>query len=497
MYQSIQNGSVLFLSPRKTSPIGKQGKPVQKLRTNVSLPALTILGALEATGFVTHFIDVAAEAPDRIKKLNNHVLANGLSDDETVKRILAIQPKFVLISSLFTFDQAVVDSLVIKLKQKLPSNSYVILGGTHASTKPAWHFEDSSPDIIVIGDGEETIVELLQELNVSKPDLARIPGIAYRDNQGNMHLTEARKRITDINLPWAYETVLKSSNGHTRYFDKHGRKSPVYYSDTIGDESPCFTLFGSRGCKGACKYCTTSWKYHSRTVHMGASALYNQFLVMRRDYNVRVFANQADAFGIHVEDIKFLEKIKNYRRSTGDHNFILNNPNAFYLNLFFSQNKRNSINIKLIELLATTGFNVITLAIETFNQHYNDKIDWKEIDREQVIELCKVIKQYGMKVEIYLMCCFPEQTIEEFQLDLKMAERLLPVTDQISWNWLSLLPGTKYYEQYIERPGKEMEYRHIIKDGYGCYNPLESLNFSEIPIDYFKDALVPYGQAWI
>lgn len=497
MSQLIKSGPVLFLSPRKTSPLGEQGEPVQKLRTNVSLPALTILGALEASGFDTHFIDVAAEAPDHVEKLNNHIVANGLSDEETVKRILAIQPKFVLISSLFTFDQGVVDSLVVKLKRQLPNNAYVILGGTHASTKPVWHFEESNPDVIVIGEGEETIVELLQELNVSEPDLARIPGIAYQDSHGNMQITEPRRRLTDINLPLAYETVLKSSSEHTRYLDKHGRKSPVYFSDTIGDDVPCFTLFGSRGCKGFCKYCTTSWKYGRKIVHMGAEALYQQFLAMRRDYDVRVFTNQADAFGVHIEDIKFLKKVKIYRQSTGDHAFILNNPNAFYLNLFFRQNKTNEINVEFIELLAAAGFNVITIAIETFNQRFNDKVDWQVIDREQVIELCREIRLHDMKVEIYMMCCFPKQTREEFELDLKMAERLIPVTDQISWNWLSLLPGTKYYEQHIERPGKEKEYRRIIKDGYGCYNPVEVLNLSEVSINSFKDALVPFGQAWI
>ena len=149
------NCPVLFLSPRKTSPLNEQGKPVQKFRTDVSIPALTILGVLEASGFETHFIDVAAEAPEHIEKLINHIIANGLSDDETVRRIVAIQPKFVLISSLFTFDQGVVDSLVRELKKTLPNDIYVILGGTHASTKPEWHFEEANPDVIVIGEGEE------------------------------------------------------------------------------------------------------------------------------------------------------------------------------------------------------------------------------------------------------------------------------------------------------------------------------------------------------
>ncbi|HHT9122669.1 MAG TPA: B12-binding domain-containing radical SAM protein [Candidatus Wunengus sp. YC63] len=497
MSQCANNKAVLFISPRKTSPVCEDWKLVQKLRTNVSVPALTILGVLEAAGFETHFLDVTTEAPAHIEKVNKQIVANGLSDEETIKRAVAIQPKFILIPSLFTFDQEVVDSLVRAIKKALPNNVYVVLGGTHASTKPEWHFEESDPDVIVIGEGEATIVELLKELSAPEPDLARIRGIAYRDSKGGIRKTEPSGRLMDLNYPWAYETVIMTPDCRIRYLDRHSRKSPIYFSEVTGDNAPCFTFLGSRGCVGTCKYCTTSRKYDRRILHMGAESMYRQFLKMRRDFNVSVFTNQADAFGVHAEDIRFLEMVQDYRQSSGDHSFILNNPNAFYLWSFFRGYRYNELRHDFLDLLSGSGFNVITLAVETLNQRFNDKVDCQLFSPKKIVELCQEIHLRGMKIEIYMMCCFPEQTYEEFAKDLKLAERLRPVTDQISWNWLSLLPGTVFYEQNIEQTGKEQAYRRIIRDGYGCYNPVEELNLSEVPINYYKEALAPYGQAWI
>lgn len=494
---ATNHSSVLFISPRKTSPIGEDGEPVQKLRTNVSLPAFTILGVLEAAGFETHFLDVTTETPEHIEKLNKQKFANGFSNDETVKRVVAIQPKFILIPSLFAFDQEVVDSLVRAIRKVMLNDVYVILGGTHASTKPEWHFEESDPDVIVIGEGEITIVELLKELSSPEPNIARIRGIAYRDGQGRIRKTETRGRLVDLNHPWAYKTVLMTPDCRMRYLDRHSRKSPIYFSEITGDNAPCFTFFGSRGCVGTCKYCTTSRKYDRRIVHMGAESMYRQFLKMRHDFNVSVFTNQADAFGVHDEDMKFFEMIQKYRQSSGDHSFILNNPNAFYLRLFFRGYQYNEFNHDFLDLLSGSGFNVITLAVETLNQRFNDKVNYQLLDPEKIFELCQEIHLRGMKTEIYMMCCFPGQTYEEFERDLKMAERLRPVTDQISWHWISLLPNTAYYEQYIERAGRELAFRRIIREGYVFYNPVEQLNFSEVPINYYKEALAPYGQAWI
>ena len=489
----VMNNSVLFISPRKTSHIA-QGKSVQKIRADISVPAFTILGALEEAGFKTYFIDaVADDLSEHTELINKNIIAKGIPDKKIVKMIKNIQPKFILITSLFTFEQHIIDSLIAAIKKEL--DICVIVGGTHASEKPEWFFEKNiSPDIIVIGDGEETIVELINELNSSKPNLSYINGIVYRDNQGNIKRTKPKNRLTDLAKPWAYKTVLVKPDESMRYKNSQGKKHPLYSAKLSDDKAMNFTLYGSRGCVGNCKYCTTSRKYHQKIAHVGANFMYQQVLKMRNEYNICVFTNEADAFGTNNEDIKFLKMVQRYRHLKNDYAFVLNNPNAFYLRTFFTKNGR--LNTNFLDLLIGAGFNIITLAIETFTQRFNDKINWKSINIEQIIELCQEIKSRGIAIEIYMMCCFPGQIHSEFAKDLKMAEKLFPIVNNISWNWLSLLPGTVYYKQYIKNTGKEQLYKKAILNGYGWYDAVPELHLTKISIEYFRNALAPYGQSW-
>ena len=151
---------VLFIAPCKASAVGKNDKPVQKLRDNISLPAMMVLGSLDASGFETHFMDLTTEDCKHQWMVGEHLLAYGLSSNNTIQRIAELKPRFVLITSMFSFEYMLVDELVKAIKKKLP-DTYVILGGIHASAKPEWHFEKSEPDFIVIGEGERTIVELI------------------------------------------------------------------------------------------------------------------------------------------------------------------------------------------------------------------------------------------------------------------------------------------------------------------------------------------------
>src|ERR1035437_9780260 len=104
------------------------------------------------------------------RKATSHsrIAGYGLSDRAVLERVAALQPKYTLLTSMFTFEQVLVDRLVRAIKGTLPRVT-VILGGIHASVRPEWHFEESNPDFIVIGEGEKTIVELLRELEKPEP----------------------------------------------------------------------------------------------------------------------------------------------------------------------------------------------------------------------------------------------------------------------------------------------------------------------------------------
>ena len=63
----------------------------------------------------------------------------------------------------------------------------IIWGGIHASLLPEQTLENPYPDIVVVGEGEETFLELVKALESGSP-LSNVSGICYKEN-GKIHHT--------------------------------------------------------------------------------------------------------------------------------------------------------------------------------------------------------------------------------------------------------------------------------------------------------------------
>lgn len=108
-------------------------------------------------------------------------------------------------------------------------NAFVIVGGIHISTLPSSLSEYM--DVGVIGEGEETIIELIEAISPQSTvsGLKNIKGIIYREN-GNIIQTEKRPFL-DVN------------------------KIPHPDRSLIDDKNNCL-IFSSRGCPYNCFYCS-------------------------------------------------------------------------------------------------------------------------------------------------------------------------------------------------------------------------------------------------
>jgi anaerobic magnesium-protoporphyrin IX monomethyl ester cyclase len=160
------------------------------------------------------------------------------------KLLMDRKPDIVGISSFTrTFGAAKRIAADIKKHADIP----VIIGGHHISALP--DNLDKNMDAGVIGEGENTLIELIKLYNsgsVNSDSLAAIDGIVYRNEQGELIRTRSRGLISDLDiLPLPYRTIVSGVNG--------------YWQQSI---------FTSRGCPFRCKYCAISefWdkiRYHS------------------------------------------------------------------------------------------------------------------------------------------------------------------------------------------------------------------------------------------
>ncbi|HKW26531.1 MAG TPA: radical SAM protein [Terriglobales bacterium] len=103
---------------------------------------------------------------------------------------------------------------------------------------------DAGADVVVIGEGELTLEELLPALREDSPvGLHRVNGIAFRLPDGNIHVTPPRGQIANIDLqPWPAREAVDIDQYVTTWRTYHGQGS--------------VSLITARGCAYRCRWCS-------------------------------------------------------------------------------------------------------------------------------------------------------------------------------------------------------------------------------------------------
>lgn len=161
------------------------------------------------------------------------------------------QPLLIGLTSTTPFFHAV-QSTSRELKQRLPG-VYLVLGGAQASAAPRQCL-DACPelDAVVVGEGEETLVDLARALERGERNPV-IPGMISRGRPTGFR---PRPLITDLDrLPFPDWSL----------YDYAGYE-PVF-SHRLGEPAHLFQVQASRGCPNQCSFCFNifgdSWRLKS------------------------------------------------------------------------------------------------------------------------------------------------------------------------------------------------------------------------------------------
>jgi len=217
-----------------------------------SIPlGLANIGAiLETNGYQVSIVDALAEGLNVVKKTKKYTRV-GLSQEDLIKKINYYKPDIVGISTMFTAYSSDAHDLA-KLVKKVSPKTLIIFGGAHASILYKTVLQDKNVDLVVVGEGEETILEVVKKID-QKKDLKNISGIAIRDKQSKIILNPRRQPIIDLNsLPLPARHLLPMD---------------IYIKDCLENKnsytmrSPWTTVVTSRGCPNNCIYCAvpTIW----------------------------------------------------------------------------------------------------------------------------------------------------------------------------------------------------------------------------------------------
>lgn len=162
-----------------------------------------------------------------------------LTNEEALRKIQLANPEIVGIYSMFSMKQQ-----SIELARLLRKNCGILIaGGPLPTLAPEDFLRDF--DAVVVGEGEETIVELVNGIE-GNLDLSGISGIAYRERgRGEVRITPSRPVVQDLD-----DVSFPSRD----LFENQAYKD--YYSKKFG--YTVTSMITSRGCPFNCDFCSRS-----------------------------------------------------------------------------------------------------------------------------------------------------------------------------------------------------------------------------------------------
>lgn len=189
---------------------------------------------------------------------------------EIGKRIEGERPEVVATTA---FTAEIPDALrVLKLAKDINPDIVTVIGGVH----PTFCYEEilnehhAYVDYIVRGEGEETMVELMDALS-AKGDVSKVKGVAYR-RSGEMVVTPPREYIKDLDvLPMAWDLI----------------DWPIYTYRPMRD-SVLAIVSSSRGCTQQCSFCSQQLFWQRKWRGRSAENLVNELEHLRDTYGVNV-----------------------------------------------------------------------------------------------------------------------------------------------------------------------------------------------------------------
>ncbi len=313
----------------------------------------------------------------------------------------------------------------------------VILGGPEPSVYAPEYLE-AGADIIVAGEGEITLQEVLAALRGSGGgSLHDIAGLVYRGQDHSVVRTAARRLIRDLDsLPWPDRERIDIGRYLTAWRNHHG----------VGSLS----LITARGCPYHCRWCSRStFGATHRRRHPKNVVDEVEWLVNR--YHPDMLWISDDVFTISQD------WTLQYAREMKDRGLRV--P-------FECITRADRVSGKVANALAELGCFRLWIGCESGSQRILDAMG-RDIELEQVREALRQCKSSGMETGMFLMWGYEGEEVSDIEATIAHVKSARP---DIFLTGVSYpIKGTPYFDQVAAQLSKPRSWRdstdrdHVIR----------------------------------
>ncbi len=364
------------------------------------LAILSLGSYLEQHGIEVEYFDERIHRKDRFKEL--------------IKR----DPLLVGLSTMTCFQ--IKNTLrLAKLARNRAPYIPLVWGGTHPSMMAEQTLESGFVDFVVKGEGEQTLLELVQTLQRGERDFSGINGLGWKRNS-SITMNQDREFLDINDLPFPY--------------DGKGKDILLEYIRRSGDTLENIGYESSRGCPHKCGFCYNVY-FHKNVCRVKTVAKVREELVKLK------------ALGVHkmtFYDDTFLAGKKEMMKS------IL--PLLNEMDFRWIANVRiNTFNKELLAQFQDSGCVYLFFGVESPDDEIL-KFIRKGQNRRMIDEGIAVVSQGNIPTLYSLIIGLPNETEEQMNKTLDFADEIrrrhpgaeVPIQPYVP------LPGTLLYEEALK-----------------------------------------------
>ncbi len=292
----------------------------------------------------------------------------------------------------------------------------IVIVSSSDSTDRYEEYLKEGADYVIIGEAEQTLLELVNHIRFGEADVAFISGLAYVGHDGKVHKTAARPVLKDLDsLPLPAWDLVDIETYRDSWLKNAG-----YFSINMGT---------TRGCPFKCNWCAKPI-YGNRYNSRSPQNVIAELKMLKERFPVDHIWFCDDIFGLKpgwVLEFARLMQQENLRTR------------------FKIQSRADLlVDEELVAALAAAGCENIWIGAESGSQKILDAMD-KGTTIEQIHVATRAMKKAGIKPSFFIQFGYPGEDRIDIAKTIKMINELLPFEIGISVSYP--LPGTVFYER--------------------------------------------------
>ncbi len=302
-----------------------------------------------------------------------------------------------------------------ELAKKCLPGICAVLGGAHVSALKEQLVNDyAAVDIAVIGEGEETLHELMI---AGFAQAASVAGLVWRNAAGEAQFSGYRKSGLELDsLPFpAYEKLAGYPEAYSL---------PIFNYPKV----PSTSCISSRGCPYACSYCDRS--VFQRTFrHNSADYLYRHLAYLQQRFGIRHINFYDDQFTFKRQRVEEFCQM------------MIDKPLGMTFNCAV---RAEHIDFELLKLMKAAGCWMVSLGIETGDEELLAQ-HRQNANLGMLAEKIRLIKKAGIRTKGLLMMGLPGENEASIRRSMDYVFSL-PI-DDFNLAKFTPFPGSPIYEK--------------------------------------------------